>query len=550
MLDLPNELSTLISGDVDATDTTRAVYSHDASIYEIKPQVVVYPKTVNDIKALVTFVSVHKKELPNLSLTARTKGTDMSGGAINDSIIVDISRHMTAATSISAEQAITQPGIMYKDFEKKTLEYGALMPSYPASRELAGIGGMVNNNAGGENSLIYGKTDHYVSALKEVLADGNEYTIKPLTRSELNQKMDEDSFEGRLYRDTFRLLDQQYDEIQSARPRVSKDSTGYHLWDVWNRETGVFDLTKLFVGSQGTLGITTEATFRLVPALDQTATLLCFMDSLDTLGEVIPAILNEKPAALECFDDATFVVGYPQIATLMNLHGMREKRHMHRQLASVRHAVRRATPKLVMLVKFTGDTAEQARKRALEANDALRSLPFYFSEVVNDETAQAFWAIRHSSFNLLRAKSNNAFAAAFIDDIIVPPVHLAAFLPQFQAILKQYRLRATIAGHIGEGNFHVIPLMDLSDAAVRDSIQDIATAVNELVLTYGGSISGEHNDGLVRGPWLERQYGVMIQGYFREIKQLFDPLDIFNPHKKTEASVDYGRQRIRLRNED
>lgn len=548
MVDLPDELSKIMHGDVDATDNTRAAYSHDASIYEIKPQVVVYPKDSADVKSLVAFVTKYKKDLPNLSITPRTKGTDMSGGAINDSIILDGSRYLTATHDISTDQASVQPGVMYKDFEKKTLVVNAIMPSYPASRELAGIGGMVNNNAGGENSLEYGKTERYVMALNEVLADGNEYDIKPLTRGQLNQKMESDTFEGHLYRELFKLLDQQYDEIKSAKPRVGKDSTGYHLWDIWDRESGVFDLTKLFVGSQGTLGITTDVTFRLVPKLSDTATLLCFMDSLDVLGDVIPAVLSEKPTAFECFDDATFRAGFPKIASLIGLTSFAEKRAMRQQLSSVRKVVKKQSPHLVLLIKFTGKSVRAARQRAYDAEQSLKDMPFYHTEVANATTEQAFWAIRHASFHLLGANDQRSFAAPFIDDIIVPPTRLSAFLPRFQAVLKKYQLRATVAGHIGEGNFHVIPLMDLSSASVRDSIQLIAQEVNELVLHYGGSISGEHNDGLVRGPWLERQYSANVYHYFKEVKQLFDPLNIFNPHKKTNATIDYGRLRIRQKN--
>ena len=148
-MDLPGELSKILQGDVDASDETREFYSHDASLFELKPQVVAFPKDADDIKALVTFVAEHKKDVPNLSLTARSRGTDMSGAAINDSIIVDTSRYMTAVTNVSAETATTQPGAMYKDFEVETLKYGSILPSYPASRDLAGMGGIVNNNSGG-----------------------------------------------------------------------------------------------------------------------------------------------------------------------------------------------------------------------------------------------------------------------------------------------------------------------------------------------------------------------------------------------------------------
>lgn len=292
-MDLEGELKKIIRGDVDTSAATRAYYSHDASLFEIMPQAVVFPKTGADLEALVAFVQRHKAQFPMLSLTARSRGTDMSGGVINDSIIVDTSRYMTEISDVSAARATAQSGAAYRDFEAETLKYGAIMPAYPASREIAGIGGIISNNAGGEYSLAFGKADRYVTSMEVVLSDGHTYTIGPLTRGELNAKMDEDTFEGRLYRDTFELLDRYYDEIKAAAPKVSKDSTGYHLWDVWDREKGVFDLTKLFAGSQGTLGIMTEATLALVRRPTHTGTLVCYLKSLDRLGEIIPAVLEE-----------------------------------------------------------------------------------------------------------------------------------------------------------------------------------------------------------------------------------------------------------------
>lgn len=187
-MDLPGELSKIIKGDVDATEETREFYSHDASLFELKPQVVAFPKNSKDVQALVSFVSEHKKDLPNLSITARSQGTDMSGAAINDSIILDTNRYMNQLISASAESATAQPGMKYRDFEVETLRYGSILPSYPASRELAGMGGIVNNNSGGEKSLEFGKTDRYVTNLKMILSDGKEHEIRPLTRDELNKK--------------------------------------------------------------------------------------------------------------------------------------------------------------------------------------------------------------------------------------------------------------------------------------------------------------------------------------------------------------------------
>lgn len=545
-MDLPSELQKIIKGDVDATDATREFYSHDASLFELKPQVVVFPKDDEDIEALVQFVAEHKKDVPNLSITARSRGTDMSGAAINDSIILDTSRYMTGVRDVSSESATVQPGMMYKDFEVETLKYGSILPSYPASRELAGMGGLVNNNSGGEKSLQFGKTDKYVTNLKMVLADGNQYEVTPLTRDELNAKIAKDTFEGRLYRDTYELLDKHYDEIKAAAPKVSKDSTGYHLWNVWDRESGIFDLTKLFVGAQGTLGLMTEATISLVPKPSHSGTLVCYLPDIDNLGEIIPAVLNEKPATFECFDDNTLWLSFKFIFAFIKRLGFVTWIMMCLQLIPDGLALIRGIPKLILLIEFTGDSEAEVAGKIKTAKENLQKFKFSYMEANPDEaSSRKFWLMRRESFNLLRSKVKDKHTAPFIDDFVVPPARLSEFLPQLRDIIKKYKLMATIAGHLGDGNFHVIPLMKIEDPKERAKLEPAMKEVNTLVIKYGGSVSGEHNDGMIRGPWLEQMYGPNVLGYMREIKDLYDPLNIFNPHKKTDATWEYSFAHIR-----
>lgn len=545
-MDLEGELKKIISGDVDTTEEARAKYSHDASLFELKPQAIVFPKTSADIEALVSFVTVHKAEFPGLSLTARSQGTDMSGAAINDSIIVDTSRYMTTISDVSAESATTQPGARYKDFEAETLKFGALMPSYPASRELAGMGGIVNNNSGGEKSLEFGKTDRYVKAMNVVLSDGKSYAVGPLTREELNAKMDQDTFEGKLYRDTFQLLDQHYDEIKAAAPKVTKDSTGYHLWNVWDREAGIFDLTKLFVGAQGTLGIMSEATLSLVQKPSHSGTLVCYLKSIDSLGEIIPAVLQEKPATFECFDDNTLWLSFKFIFAFITRLGFLTWLIMCLQLIPDGVALLRGIPKMILLIEFTGSSEAEVKQKIHTARTHLSRFKFSYMEEDNTEAeAKKFWLMRRESFNLLRSKVKEKHTAPFIDDLVVPPARLTEFLPQLRDIIKKYNLLATIAGHLGDGNFHVIPLMKIEDPAERAKFAPAMKEVNTLVIHYGGSVSGEHNDGMIRGPWLEQMYSPTVLGYMKEIKQLYDPLNIFNPHKKTDATWDYSFAHIR-----
>lgn len=544
------ELQSKFKGEIETDVATREKFSHDASMFEIMPQVIVAPKDSSDVQTLIKLVSKYKKNIPDLSLTARSAGTDMAGGAINDSVIIDFNRHLTNLHSVSSQEAHAQPGMFYRDFEKETLSQNALMPSYPASREMATIGGMVGNNSGGEKSLEYGKTKDFVNELQVVFADGKEYTVKPINEKELRAKIAQNDFEGAIYKQVFDLCETNYDAIKAATPQVSKNSMGYTLWEVWDRETGIFDLTRLIVGSEGTLGMVTDIKFRLVPARAHSGLLVLFLKNINDLGELIPAVLKHKPATFESFDDATLFLSIRFMPSFLKILGWKRFIHLLVTLIPDGLQLLRGVPKLVLMVEFDGDTEEEVRDkvRALH-KDLARYRARYeingFEETATAGKSEKFWIMRRNSFQILRSKVKDKHTAPFIDDFVVPPKHLAEFLPELQKIIKRYKLFATIAGHMGDGNFHVIPLMKFEDPKERAKILPAQKEVNELVLKYNGSLSGEHNDGLVRGPWLERQFGKEITDHMRTIKHIFDAQNIFNPHKKTDANLEYSMSHLR-----
>lgn len=534
-------------GQVDDSAKTRDFYSHDASLFEIRPELVVFPKNSADVQALVRAVNEGRKTNKSLSITARSAGTDMSGGAINESIIADFTKHFTKIHSLTSQAARVQPGVYFRDFEKQSLRKGVMLPSYPASKDLCTIGGMVNNNAGGEKSLQYGKTDQFVTELKVVLSDGKEYTIKPLTKKQLDAKMKQQDFEGHLYRETFKIVEENYDLLQAARPRVKKDSTGYHLWDIWNRETGIFDLTKLFVGAQGTLGMTTEMSFRLVPAPKHSGTLVIFLRDINQLGKMINKVLEHNPATFEGFDNYTLMLSIRLFFSFHKLLGWAETIKLAFQLIPDALIMFRRIPKMVLLVEFNGDTPGEVAQKVEDLRLDLSEFKQFavFEEEETEEKAKKYWIMRRASFKLLREKVRDKHTAPYIDDFVVNPEHLPKFLPQLRKILKKYKLLATIAGHMGDGNFHIIPLMKLEDPQERAKLEPSMKEVNDLILHYGGSLSGEHNDGLVRGPWLEEMYGKRVVSLFRKIKKLYDPDNIFNPKKKADATWEYSFSHVR-----
>jgi len=542
MSNLANELRPIIKGDVLDEPNLLNTYSHDASIFEVKPLVAVAPRNSEDIKALVRFANSNIEE--KISLTVRSGATDMTGGPLNDSIILDVAKYFNRILEVGDSYAITQPGVFYRDFEKATLAKNLLLPSYPASREICTVGGMVANNAGGEKTLTYGQTKQYIQQLKVVLADGNEYEIKPLSKSELDTKIAQQDFEGQLYRSIWELINDNQQLIEEHKPHVSKNSSGYFLWDVWDGRT--FDLTKLFAGSQGTLGIITEITFRLIQPKKYSQLLVIFLHDLEYLADVIKTVLSFKPESFESYDDKTFKLAIRFLPEFVKLLGMRNIFSLGLQfLPELGLLFRGGIPKLVLLAEFTGDDTWEVKLRTQEAQKALKSFKIESRLVPTPQEAQKYWTIRRESFNLLRHHVKGKQTVPFIDDMVVRPEQLPKFLPQLEKLLEPYNLTYSIAGHAGDGNFHIIPLMTVGDPKIKEIILELSKKVYNLVLEFHGSITGEHNDGLIRSPFLKQMYGEQMYGLFEQVKKIFDPHNIFNPRKKVGASYEYAMAHIR-----
>ncbi|MEK7161154.1 MAG: FAD-binding oxidoreductase [Patescibacteria group bacterium] len=567
-------------GEVFTDEATLYKYSRDASIFEIMPACVVCPKNSHDVQELVKFVGAHKSSAPELSITARAAGTDMSGGAINDSIIADFTAHFnkiemfgTYPSSVpsffakdgtpspargegnNVSYATVEPGVFYRDFEVESLKRGLILPCYTASKSLNTVGGMVGNNSAGEKSLAYGQTKDYVLELNAVLADGNEYHFGELDNSELEKKLKLPGFEGELYRKVFRLVNDNYELIKKAKPTTSKNSAGYLLWEVWNKSK--FNLAKLFVGSQGTLGLVTDIKFKLIKPKPKSELLVIFMKDLAKLGELIDCVAKYKPESFESFDDHTFKLAMrflPDMIKRMSPFGGSPaggKVNFFtlglQFLPELWMTLTGGVPKLILIVEFTGEKEEDIYQKLFLAEKEIQSKFKLKTHITaNPHEAEKYWVIRRESFSLLRQHSKNLATAPFIDDIAVHPAQLPQFLPELNAILAKYpSLIYTVAGHMGDANFHIIPLMDLRRVDQRMIIPKLADEVYSLVLKYNGTITAEHNDGLIRSPYLEKMYGAIFFGLFRQIKEIFDPQNIFNPRKKVGSSLEYSLNHIK-----
>lgn len=540
-----SNIKEFFKGEMSSQDNLLEEYSYDSSIFELTPELILHPRDSSDICQLVKYVAANKALYPTLSITPRGAGTCMSGGPINTSLILDMKTHFTHISTTNDYEIRVQPGAYMRDIDVILDKSQLLLGCVPASRALCTIGGMVGNNSGGEQSLRYGNTENSVSELKAVLADGKEYVFSPLNRHQLELKLSQTDFEGEVYRNIYKLIEDNYALIHNARPSVNKNSMGYNLWSVWNRETGIFDMSRLLTGSQGTLGVITDVKLRLHPKPHHTGLLVMYLKDQQHLGEIIAKTTEHNPITFEGFDDITFELGLKNFGLFKKQLGFATWAKEQAALLGTVAKFKGHLPNMVLMAEFDGDNATEVHDKITALRRDLYKYKLNTTVTGEDETASGFWRLRRSSLALLRAKVHDKYAAPFIDDLTIQPDKLPEFLPKLRKVIRKYQLPATIAGHFGDGNFHIIPLLDISDNKELHKLEPAMREIIPLVLEYGGTLAGEHNDGMIRGPWLPAVFGEEMNHIFKQTKDIFDPSNIFNPHKKTDADWDFSMDNIR-----
>ena len=518
----------LLSGDVYNDEETLKRESYDYSPLEVMPRLAIFPKNSLDIQKIVTYIKKQKRNNKDISLTPRSAGIDETGGPLNESIILDTGKYMNNLITLDSDSAVVQPGLRYADFDKVTKQHGYFLPSYPASRDLCSVGGMVGNNSGGPKTLMYGKTEQYIKQLKVILSDGHEYILEALNKTQLHQKMKLLTFEGEIYRRMFDLIDKNYDEIQKAKPDVTKNSAGYFLWNVWDKKT--FDLTKLFVGSQGTLGVTTEITFGLVKNKKFRKMLIVFLDDVKLLSDIAQNINNLQPEELEMYDKSTFKMileHFPSyVKTLKEnvfLFGFQFFPEFIKLIEN------RDIPQYFILAKFAGNSGEEVNKMVDKAQKVIEKYKLTTYKVKDMEK---YNEVRHKTFYFFQKQLNGKQEVTFFDDLTVQVKYLSDFLPKLRNIVEKYTTDYFIVSHVGNGDIHMVPFFDLSDPETKTILNTLSHEAHDLVFKYKGTSTGEHNEGLIRSPFTKQMYGEKIYKFFKQTKNIFDPENIFNPGKK------------------
>lgn len=491
-------------------------FSTDGSIFKLSPACVVYPRNVEDVRKTVRFSWQMAERGKKLPVTARGKGTDQAGAALGEGIMLVFPAHMNKTVGFAKKSVTVEPGLLFGDLQKTLLSHGYFLPPYPSSIDFCTIGGAIINNSCGEKTPKYGSMADYVKSMDVVLSNGQLITAEKLSQKQLNHKLGQTDFEGQIYRELDGLLTDNADLIHSARKHLSKNAAGYNLWDVKGKD-GSFDLTKLFAGSQGTLGILTQASLKMAPFNPKPHLLTAFFDDIHKASEAVTRLQKLQPSAIELID--YHLLEFLQKNKPQSLVGFAEGE----------------LPKIVLLIEFDDMKKRKRDSKAKKAHKMLTDLAYERRIIPNINEQHVDWQMRHSAAAVIWQDAGHKKALPIIEDGVAPREKLSEFLEGAYNILNKHHLEIAVWGHASDANFHMQPFLDLSNVGDRQTVFKVMDEFYNLVISLGGSTSGEHGDGRLRAPYLPRVYGPEVYELFKKVKQIFDPHGILNPGVKLDV---------------
>lgn len=518
-----------VQGEVMTSADARRYFSTDGSIFTVTPSVVVYPRAESDVRKVARFTWQLAERGRVIPITARGAGTDQSGGALGAGVMLVFPAHLHRVIEFDGKTGVVtvEPGINYGKLQQTLLTHDRFLPPFPSSIEYSTIGGAVANNASGEKSVKYGSTREYVDSLRVVLANGEVIETKRLSKRELGKKLGQSTLEGEIYRALDALIEENAELINRLELKTTKNTAGYALADVKLRD-GSFDLTPLFVGSQGTLGVITQIMMQTEEHQPSTTLIVAHFDDLKQAALAVEDIrkLPELPSSIEMVDGNLLQLVHAINPNL--LKGVLEK----------------PFPKITLLIEFDENERQQKKltKRALKILDTFGAR----SEVERNPLQQdKLWRIRHSSASVVAHSDGTRKALPVIEDGVVPIEKFNEYVEAVYALFAKHGLRAALWGHAGDANLHMQPFLDLGQVGDRQKMLKLMDEYYDLVISLGGSTSGEHNDGRLRAPYLEQMYGTEIYQLFEKVKKIFDPHGTMNPGVKMGVTKEEARSLLR-----
>lgn len=509
-------------GEVTDSPEVRRHFSHDASILRLAPSIVVYPRTESDVRKTARFSWQLAKRGRVMPITARGGGSNTSGAAIGSGILLVFTSHMNKVLMLDAKKefVVVEPGATYDKLEQTLYTHGLFLPPYPGSQHYASIGGGIATNAIGEKSVKYGVTGQYVEKLRVVLANGEVIETGSLSKRELNRKLGLATFEGEVYRSLDALLEENSELIERERYRVRalRNAMGYNLFEVRNKKG--FDLTPLFIGSQGTLGIITEATLEVVSHNPITSMALVSLNDLNDLHEILPEVLKLKPSIFDMINRSAI-----ELVLQINPN----------QLANV---LQNPGAAIHLFIEFD-DVKEGEQKKALKKlRKITQKIEGTFHSANHPEEMERYWKIRQSVSTILTRPQGQTKAVPVAEDICVPVNSLVEFLHRAKEIYEINGLVAAAWGHAGDGVVRMQPMLDLGIVGDRQKLFKISETIYGVVKDLDGSLTAAVGDGRIRAPYVSTMYSPEFYELILKVKNIFDPYGILNPGVKTASASD------------
>ncbi|MBA13136.1 MAG: anaerobic glycerol-3-phosphate dehydrogenase subunit C [Chloroflexi bacterium] len=512
--ELVNSLSHNIQGEVRSDEMSKTLWSTDASIYQINPVAVVLPKSKDDVISVVETCAKY-----GVSVLPRGGGTSLAGSTVGESVIMDFSRYMNELKEVNiAEKWVrTQPGIILDELNQKIAKHGFLFAPDPSTSNRANVGGALGNNSCGAHSIMWGKTIDNTLELDVVLSDGKATRLGPLTGENLEYKMRMSGLEGNIYNNLFNIGESHRNEILEKYPKIQRRVSGYNLDEFVGGSD--FNMAKFVVGSEGTLLTITEAKLKIVPMPKVKCLAVLHCNELIESMEATVASLEIEPGAVELIGSmiikqAQSNLAYSRITDFIS-----------------------GNPEALLVIELVGDSQKELDHKFERLKELTKKGGWGYELVrlSSPEDQQKVWDVRKAGLGLMMNVPGDAKPIPFVEDTAVAPEVLPEFVKRFDSIVRKHGTEAGYYGHASVGCLHIRPLINLKNQEGVDRMVAISDEISDLVLEFGGSLSGEHGDGLVRSGYNEKMFGPKIYGAFKEVKKTFDPNNIMNPGKIVDA---------------
>jgi FAD/FMN-containing dehydrogenase len=515
-------------GEVMTGTDARRYFATDGSILQLAPALIVYPRNENDVRKTCRFSWQLAERGRVIPITARGAGTDQTGAALSSGIMLVFPAHLNRVLELDTKgnTVTVEPGINYGKLQQTLHTHGRFLPPYPSSIEYSTVGGAVANNVSGEKSVSYGDTRSFVNGMRVVLANGEVIETKRLGKRELSKKLGLATFEGEIYRSIDTLLEEKHELIERLGRQVTHNNAGYKLGDI-KRKDGSFDLSALFAGSQGTLGIITEIQLSTEPHNPQTTLLMAKFDSLEQLQKAILELreLPELPSAIEMVDENV----------LAQVHEINP--NQLKEIAGPPFAT------ATLLVEFDGPDRQQ-KKLGKRAEKILETYATEVRVATDPEEQQPFRKLREAT-GMLVGQNQGLLRAVPLTDAAVPPDRVREFMEGVYALLETNNLKPAIWGHAGDGNLYVQPRLNIGAVGDRQKAFRFLNDFYKLVIGLGGTVSASAGDGRLRTPYLEDMYGTELYELQQKVKMIFDPYGTLNPGVKFGTSLDDVKEMVR-----